>query len=232
MKIINKKVVTLCESGHGPIEAKFAFINPENGETLTPFCKCKDYFSDLFWSNATGEKVNVYGFKWTPNEDKGILAKDRLFLAVKLIDRFGSKADIPITQEQLKGVQSFFNKFEKNLKFDLTKTSICEEGKHLIIEFSKEWTQRPYVISAFFLFIRLAFKYENTLKNPIEFYINRKTGEWLSPNDEHYFRAAKARMTDLFQGKIDKRQTFKQYETGNCIHNNSGIVNYTDYKIS
>lgn len=229
MKIVNNKTAALIENGHGPITAKFALINPENGHTLMPFCKCKDYFTDVFWSNSTNKPADVYGFKWQPNEDGDILKKDDLYVAVKLVDKQAKVQEI--TNAHVKGLETFLNKFEEKLKFKTSEVSICEEGKHIILKFNKAWVQQPYLISALFLFIRMGLKYDNLKATPINFYVKATSGQWLSPADALYFLQARTRIDDLWNGKIDTKQTFSKYTDSYSVHNSSGIVNYLEYKI-
>ncbi len=221
----------LNENNHGPIEVKFALLNPETGDTITPFCKCKDYFSDVFWGNNTKKPVRTYGFNWDPGQDKGVLDKDSIFVAIKFTSRTNSDDVKPGTKEQVENIKAFLNKFEKPLGFEPSKVEMCDEKIHIIIEFDKKWIQVPYLVSAFFLFIRLGVKYDNHSADPLDFYSNKPTNEWMSPGDGNYFMSAKNKISDLLAGKIDKKQKFSQYTDGYSIHNNSGIASYSAYKI-
>lgn len=230
MKVIDNvsKKYSLCEAGQGKKEIKFAFLNPKNGETITPFCKCKDYFTDMFWSNIMKKDINIFGFNWKPNQDKGILDADKYSIALKLHDRDSNKS-LEIQQKQVTGIRTLLNKFERKLKFKLTRAVFDDTGSYVVLTVPREWGSKPYLVSALFFLIRLGFSYEGT-KDPIEFFSKAKSADFYSPHDEGYFKTAKNKLQDLLNGKIDKKQTFEMYNSGN-IHSHSGIVGYKDYSI-
>ncbi len=231
MKIIDKQSekFSLNETQHGTTEVKFAIINPTTGETLTPFCRCKDYFTDVFWSNKVKKHVSVYGFTWKPNQDGGILDGKTFTLAVELWNRVDGKL-VKIDKKQLSSIKSLLNTFDKKLKFLPAKMEVSDDENYAILTVSNAWTKVPYLVSSLFLLIRLGFTYEEKT-NPIEYFTGAASSKFISPHDEGYFKRIKNRLEDLFNGKIDKNQTYEKYESSNNIHNYSGIVNYTEYKI-
>lgn len=228
MKIIDElsKKSHLSEMSHGNKEIRFAFIDPEKKTTITPFCRCKDYFTDMFWSNATKQNVDIYGFKWKPDQDNGILKKDRLSIAIKLTVN-GTRSKL--TDDNSKNIKNLLNKFESGLKFKLTETQLSSDGNNIIIDISKQWTKIPYLISALFMLIRLGFSYSEDT-DPIEFFESRKSVDFYSCHDQIYFKQAKKRLKDLLNGKIDKKQKFNMY-TASSIHDESGLISYNKYSV-
>ncbi len=231
MKIIDEqsKKYHLNEIGHGAKEVKFAIINPSTGETLTPFCKCKDYFSDMFWSNKTGGNTDVCGFKWTPNQDKGLLSKKTFSIAIKLQDRSSSTLN-KLGKKELSGIKSLLNTFEKKLKFSPTKAEISDDEKYIIVHVPEGWREVPYLVSALFMLIRLGFTYEEKT-DPIKYFTGAASNKFISPNDESYFKQIKGRFQDLLDGKVDRKQTFEMYKTASNAHGGSGILSYREYKV-
>lgn len=230
MKIIDKvsSKFNLSEIGHGQREVQFAFINPETGETITPFCRCKDYFNDMFFTKKTGTSVNICGFKWNKDDDNGVLDKDELAIAVRLRERNNHQNFYDITKVEVESVFLLLNKFTLANDFGHLAVELSDDNKYIIIKFSKKWMEIPYLCSTFFLLVRLGFTYKKD--EDILVWYQGGSKNFISPNDEGYFRSRKDRLKDLLEGKIDKNQTYEMYTTGN-IHNRSGIVGYQEYKI-
>lgn len=217
----------LSEIGHGQREVQFAFINPETGETITPFCRCKDYFNDMFFAKKTGISVNICGFKWNKDDDNGILDKDELAIAVRLRDRDDHNFH-DITKEEVESVFSLLNKFTLVNDFGHLAVELSDDNKYIIIRFSRKWIDIPYLCSTFFLLVRLGFTYKKD--EDILVWYQSGSKNFISPNDENYFRSRKNRLKDLLEGKIDNNQNYEMYNKVN-IHNCSGIVGYKEYKI-
>jgi len=229
MKIIDNVSAKfhLIESGHGQTEVKFALINKESGETMTPFCKCKDYFSDVFWVKYTGNNViSQYGFSWHVGEDKGILDRDNVTLAILLSQRITHVKET-ITQQQVDSILSLLNKIERKNNFNLSIAELCEEKFHIILTFDRKWTEIPYLISAFFMFLRLGFKYEGD-ESIVKYF--DKPEKFISPHDQMYLKKSAEIVKDIENGILDYRQKYLDYTNQSNIHNYSGICNYKDYK--
>lgn len=229
MKIVDKvsAKMPLSEAGQGEKEVKIALINSK-GETLTPFCKCKDYFNDMIWSKKTGNDVSVFGFKWHKDDDKGELDKEFLTMAVKLQAR-DTKKLIKITKIQIKGVSDLLTRINKALKFKPLGIDICDNDEHLILTYDREWSEYPYLYSAFLLFLRLGFTWD--CSDDILAFYSKGGKHFISPHDEGYVRSAKIKIGDILKGKIDKKQKYSMYKTGYDIHGSSGVVGYSGYSI-
>lgn len=230
MKVIDNisKTFNLSEAGHGVKEVQFAFLNPDTNETITPFCMCKDYFNDMFFTKKTGTSVHIYGFKWNKDDDHGVLDKDQFTIAVRLRDRNNKEKFFDIEEKQIESIFYLLNTFNKSNKFGYLSVYLSDDKKYAIIVFDKKWTEIPYINSAFFLLVRLGFTY-NKDEGIIAWY-EKGSKNFISPNDESYFKQRKDRIKDLLEGKVDSKQTYDKYTAGS-IHNNSGIVGYQGYKI-
>lgn len=229
MKIIDEVSAkfSLSEAGHGQREVQFAYITKE-GKTITPFCRCKDYFNDMFFTEKTGKAVSIYGFNWKQGNGKGVLDQDRLTIAVRLRNRNNTQEFYDIKDEEVKSVFLLLKQFNDSNKFNTLEVENSDDNKYVIISFDKKWIEIPYLCSAFHLFIRLGFTYKEG-EDLISFY-EKGSKNFISPSDESYFRSAKNKIKDLLEGKIDTKQKYEDYNTGN-IHNYSGIVNYSKYSI-
>lgn len=224
MKVIDNigKNYSLSEIGHGNITSQFALYNNTSGEIITPFVMCKDFLGDVFWSNKTNKEGNIYGFKWKPNEDKGILEKKHLYIVLRKVNQ--NKIVEAATEDEVKAIACLINKFDKANKFYKSKTELCEEGKNVIVKFDKKWTEIPYLWSAFLLLLRIGFKYDK-ISDVQEHY--KSENNYLSRNDVMYMRTAKGLIKDLEEGFIDSTQTYEQYTAIGQVHNGSGVVSWT-----
>lgn len=218
---------SLCEIGHGNREVGFAFVDYETGQTITPYCKCKDFFGDMFWSNALKQAVAIYGFKWAPNEDKGVLDRELLCVSLRLKGKSNGTIH-SITIKEVDSLRALFERFNTANKFKDFTVELSDDKKNIIINFDKAWCQNPYTISVLFFLLRLGLTYKIG-EEPIEFF-SGKDKAFISPNDEMYFKSSKQRIIDFLNGKIDVEQKFSDFSI-HQIHNNSGLVNHSKYKV-
>lgn len=225
MKVIDKvsEKFHLSEGGQGKLQMKFAIYNKDTQEVITPFCMCKDYFSDAFWAKYTGNDVlNMYGFSFKKDDDQGLFDKDEISLAIRFVP-INSKEFQDVNQENLDNILSFLNRFEKSNNFTLSVGEICEEGKSYIITFDRKWTQMLYLASAFFMFLRLGYYYDRT--SEIKEYYS-KSDKFITPNDQMYLKSTIEVVEDIEKGYLDKSQKYSDYTTQGQVHGSSGIVGY------
>lgn len=228
MKIIDNVKAQLNEIGHGPKEVQFAFIDDKTGKTITPFCMCKDFFNDMFWCNKLKKNISIFGFKWTANQDKGVLNRGILSLTMRLRDRNNKEKFFEIAEGELKGIKSILNKFEQANGFNKSNVDYADDKNYLVVSFDKAWSNAPYLISAFLFLIRLGLTYD--AKSDVIEWFKVTSKKFISPNDAVYFKNSEIKIKDLLNGKIDKKQSYEMYDEG-TIHSSSGLVNCRDYKI-
>jgi len=229
MKIIDEvsSKYNLFEIGHGQREVQFAFIDGKTGKTITPFCRCKDYFNDMFFSNKIGKELSIYGFHWKPNQDEGILDRNTMTVAVRLRDQH-TKNIYDLKEEEIQSVRKLMQQVSNKAGLGRIIVRVCEENKNIIVYFNRKWADTPYLNSAFFFFIRLGFTYKNG-EDILSWY--NKGEKFISPNDQFYFKQGSSRIKDILEGKLDLNQKYEMYTNAN-IHGASGLIGYKDYKVA
>lgn len=149
---------------------EFALIN-NDGKLLTTPYMCKDYLTDLFWSEYTGKKGSQYGFNWEPGR---IDMSDETFrLAV-----MGNTVDL---ESQIGNLTSFINAFEDAQGFKRSVIHKTTSKNDIVVEFSKEWTTCAPLVSTLTTLIRAGGMYiagEN-IKTYLQKLKNMKTADML-----------------------------------------------------
>lgn len=230
MKITEKVVQNLNEISHGSIEVRFAYIDPATGNTITPFCRCKDYFNDMFWSLKTKKPVDCCGFTWDSNDKRNkFIEGDTLTIAIKLSRKGNSIVNLPVEEKHLYGIEKLFKEMNRGLKYRPIELSLSDDGEHIILSYDRRWSEIPYLNSAFFLFIRLGLTYEG--EDIVEFFSDGKSQKFMSPHDIGYFKAAREKIENIIEGKLDTHQKYEDYPSDSYVHSNSGLVYYRNYKI-
>jgi hypothetical protein len=220
--------VNLSEIGHGNFQVEMAFVSEKTHKNISQIVKCKDFFQDIFWSRKKKSSSSIYGFSWSHDKHDDEFSKDWLSVFARVKDNKKSSY-LDLNNSQTENLKEFINIFNKSLKFELSETQLDETGKYVLIRFHKNWTEYPYVLSAFFLFARLGLTWDG--KKDIMEYITKDSNKFLSVNDPVYVNTAKNKIKDLLDGKIDTNQKYEDYKDISSIHNYSGIVNFKNYKI-
>jgi hypothetical protein len=227
MKVIDNisKKFHLSESGQGVLEMKFALFDRVKKEVITPFCKCKDYFNDAFWTFATGKKtVNQYGFSFSKENGDGVLDKERLSVAIRFNDRGKENEFLDVDREKLRNMLSLLHRFEQPNNFSKSRGILSEDNKFFIINFDRKWTDIPYLASGFFLLLRMGYHYDR--KTPLkEFYANHPEN-FISPGDAMYYKNVSDVFDDLESGYIDQSQSYSDFNNHGNVHSFSGIQGY------
>lgn len=188
----------------------------EQGNGLHPPVLCKDFLTDVFYSEAVNKEVSIYGFKWTPAVIPAVL-EDTLHIGLRFKDEeIGTK---------IEAVKQFMNVFETALGFQHSITESTPDNKIIVIHFSKEWVQKPVLISLFTLLIRLSVGYSG--QNVMD-YLNQVkiNGNPYGSRDRSYVSSAWHKLENILAGTWNVEQTFVQYETVSMAHNYGGILNY------
>lgn len=220
--------VSLAEIGHGNRQVEMAFLNPETGENTSQIVKCKDFFQDIFWSRKKKSSSTIFGFSWDHKKHDDIFSKEVLTIFARV--RNNSKRNLESnTEQRAKNTEIFLNKFCDKLSIPLCEANVDETGNYIIVNFHKRWTEIPYLLSAFFLYVRLGLTYDG--KKDIEEYVTKDTSKFISSNDPLYVKKALQKIKDMLNGKLDENQKYEDYSDIGGIHNSSGIVNYSSYKI-
>jgi len=199
----------------GPLYSFLEEDTKGNLKSKHPSVRCKDFLTDIIWSETIKSKASIYGFTW---ENTGTFLKDTMIIGMD-----NEKNDVT---EYAPSLMSLLNKLEERLGFD--KKSVVEvdsTGKILVIKFNVKWTKIPHLFSFFTLILRVGCSYDGS---ELESFFNSfAEGKYktIGSNDVMYVRNAKSNITNLLKGII-REQKYENYTTIHNIHNNSGIVNF------
>lgn len=191
--------------------------NKLNG--MHPYIFCKDFISDVIWSEITLKPVRIYGFEWEPG--KLNLLKKRHNIAIRNKDNN--------IQGNAANLLRFINDVEELMGIPKSKVSI-DNKISIIINFSSEWTKIPCHLSMFLLLLRVGIFYTEDYKSVKDFINidNLKNIKGLNTtNDYIYIKSANTLINDIFYNSIKISQKYEDYDSVSEIHNNSGIVSYS-----
>lgn len=223
MKIVKKVIDHPSEESQGPAIILGALINPKNGENITGFYKCKDFFNDVFWSRATGKEASIYGVKWSPKKHDEILSEDYLLYAMEIKT---NQFHTPIhTLDAAEKMLVLLNMFEKALHLKRSSVEMSDDNDYTLVKFSRGWTKYPHLNSLFFYLTRIGLVYDGK-SDPITFFSKFVTKDFPLAKDEMYWRSIHKVLGEMLKGDVDK--SFK-YELSNSISDAHvrGIVYYS-----
>lgn len=216
--------VSLNEVSHGPVEWKYALIDPETGIAVTPFFKCRDYLNDIFWSYFNNMEMSIYGYTAKPEYFKDLLSKDTFSLAIRTQDKVGGTKK-PMTPAQLKGLDKTQELFSKGLGFKVYPTELCEEGIHAIVTVDKQWGIIPHIQSMLLYVLRLGINY-----NPEEDFMTQfgsgNSSKFISLGDQVSFKKVKEVMEKALKGEKFTGKYVSE-DNANKVHNYYGVVTYS-----
>ncbi len=184
---------------------------------------CKDFFTDIFWSERMKEQTNIHGFGWRP----GTIALDEpyYFMSMEHSSDLSGKAAL---------MQDFLQEFDR--AFGFPPTQVKAAGKALVVAFANEWTQRPALISMVTGLMRISLTYKG--RSPaggidFESFFDDllKNGNPFGDYDQSEFR--KDGVVPLILSSMENgcpphaAQTFEQYTSPYQCHHSGGFIAYT-----
>jgi len=200
---------------------QYAILDNEGNIRHKPI-RCKDYIQDIYWSEIlkTGE-IEQYGFIWDGSNNNPV--SKLYYVNVLLIAQNNDDLN-----DYIVSLKHNINLFEECLKFKFTeifKTS--NESKDIIIRYSNEWSEKPYLLSLYYLLLRLCLKIDT--KNNIEELIS-----FIETNLDNFdsstiyslksiIKENKLRL--IFINKEKYEQKWEEYNHSYDVHNYSGVVN-------
>lgn len=201
----------------------YSLLNPETMEAYHRPTNCKDFFTDAFYSEATGRDTSIWGFKWKP----GTMPKTRgyeMALEYKPEAKFGDKAD---------AVGDFLHKWEKSMEIPLSTVRADTSGKLIVVGFDEAWPVRPVMVSLLTLLMRLGPSYDGT---PVLKFIDRivKHGNPYGVYDKG--ELGKAKVVPMLEKIFESgeapfpAQTFAQYSDPHGCHHSGGLIAFTTGK--
>ena len=198
------------------VPMSMTILSPEFKQ-LHPPVMCKDYIQDAFWSEHTGKKADIYGFKWSP--DKMSISEDRYNFGLEFTSAdWAAKIDMVI---------SLLAAAEEKLGFKPSVLYDTDDKLKFIVNVSKEWVEQPIRISFLTLLFRIGTAYTpgedifEFLKAVAE---GKKTT--MMSKDHGILKRGMPRVEKMLKRDFLK-QTYAQFTQSQEIHDMSGVANYT-----
>ena len=178
---------------------------------------CKDFFTDVFWSESHKQATTIHGFSWKP----GMLDPRSSTFAMAL----GYKGKTLNAGR----IQAFLNAFEDRFRMPTSRAFEANDGL-VVVLFNKAWTVRPVLISLVTALMRLAPGWDGT--GPVAF-VRRiaSKGNPYGVYDSSEF--SKAGVLTKLQECWDSRslphpnQTYGQYDSPFKAHHSGGFIAFT-----
>ena len=209
LKLIDKQDRSVLGEGRNH-QMGFAFcklVDQGTAETVHPISPCKDYCSDVVWTEHVGKHVDCCGLKYDKN---GIFDGKVSYLALKICDYFtyatrqqGNrypqlKADQERVQKNRPYMEVLFNDIERRMGIDpLTKIHPTNTDAY-VAQMAYFWSRYPYLTSLYCLLMRAAQFYDGK-EDPQDYLKSLRTpGKGLSM-DSYHWNTAGPRLTYLMQ---------------------------------
>jgi hypothetical protein len=189
--------------------------------------RCKDYFQDMYWSEKLKKgNVKQYGFEWDGNNNKPVSKQRYVYLG--LISN-----DSTILIENAYNMLKMLNCVENHLKIPFTTLQRDDnEKKNIILKYSNKWSNKPYLLSLFFLLVRSGFHYEGVFQidNIYKFLTIDILKKSLSDGDKNsLFQLSKTEgLKEILLNKQKVESDWESYNLVYDIHNDSGIVSISN----
>ena len=195
---------------------EYSFL--EKGTAVHAPVTCKDFLTDVLWSEYTKNRVSIYSFNYSPGK-LSLVPRMNLALSYETQSLEGCKD----------ALQTFINLIEDCL--DFPKSIITAHKKILVVDFDKEWTTHLVKGSFFTWMLRCGLTYPggevlehlNQIKKQGNRYANLDANH-LTPN------VIKIISTLLDQKKFiaSLDVLYEHYGSADihAIHNNTGIVHW------
>lgn len=141
----------------------YQFLN-DNYEGIHLGVCCKDFLQDIVWSELTQKTMIIYN---QTSAYLGILDKQEtlklciypyLFNGVK-------EPKIANIEELAENLNIFLNEIECMRNYGFSIVFAEQETSRIIIEFSKQWIEKPMIFSLFTMFCRIGLYYNGNLED-------------------------------------------------------------------
>jgi hypothetical protein len=192
-------------------------VAPEMYEAYHASTCCKDFFTDIFWSERMGKPTSIHGFSWAP----GTLSLNEPWYYMAL----EHSKDISALEIRL---QWFMNEFDKAYGFPLTQ--VKGVGSKLLIAFANEWTRRPVLVSMVTAIMRVGLMADAPdVKDAFAQLL--RAGNPFGQYDKLEFN--KQGVVPLILKSLETKtaphpnQTFEQYKEAYACHHAGGLIAFT-----
>lgn len=218
MKINWPAKKSFCEAVKFGFE--YVLLDPKRVPLHAPI-QCKDFLTDVFWSEHVGKPVSIYGFSWKP----GMLdPKAKTFMiACKYNDQSMSPYVGP--------VQKLLKTFEDELGYRPTSHAALDDSERImVVTFPRAWTVKPIHVSAFSLLLRMGCTYDGSKLKDWLPGVAEGSIKMLAGCDVSYVKRALPRLLDMAKGNAAFKQAYSDYgpENTSMLHHSSGIVNWRE----
>jgi hypothetical protein len=135
-------------------EFNFGLITPGSPhQLLVSWFQCKDYLQDIFWSEHRQKAEDCCGLKWAPGR---LDPKAPRYLLLIHNGKDGTFA-----QTHRENLVAFLNAFEAAQEWPLTIGHLLDgDGRGIVLDFPREWTESSALISAFSSLIRISAQFK------------------------------------------------------------------------
>jgi hypothetical protein len=208
---------------------QYSMFNEKN-EQICEFLYCKDFLSDIIWSQVNNKPVSIYGFESDPAKTPKIdFENTRLLLRNRNDVNFMDKID---------NVVQFINQVEnimdlRNSEAFVVSNSGEKNGVFALVS-SARWMRSPTLVSLYTLLLRVGFVHalDSDWKDTVKGIVSGKI-EPYQKNDKNYLKDSikgiERILTVGYKNIFYKQMKFNYPEKKNIskVHNESGIVAFT-----
>ena len=236
MKLIDEQDRSVLSEGRSQ-QMGFAFCKPVDNETVEtahPISPCKDYCSDVVWTEHVGKHVSCCGLSY---DKKGIFDGKVSFLAFKICDSFSFAcrkhgnsyphldADRKRLRDNYQHVEFLLNDIEKEMGIEpLTKIYLTDQDAY-VSQMSYFWSQYPYLTSLYCLLLRGAQFYDGTTSIQEFLKSLRNPGKM----DAYHWNSAAPRLAYLMKvGAANVPVQHMDDKQNGAIFHGQGIIGFPD----
>ncbi len=170
---------------------------------LMPLSACKDYLSDVVFSEITGKPYTIYGLTTTKT---GAFSNGEGYLVTGILkyqrtdDKYPNyDRDYEALAKNYENLVIFMNEFEKKLKLtQFTQITPLEENRYLVIV-PAFWLTRTYLISLYALILRMGIFYKSG--DVIEYLDKFNQND----TDVYMYNTIKAKMIRILDGFLPEQ---------------------------
>jgi hypothetical protein len=207
---------------------QFAMFNDQN-EQICQWVVCRDFFSELIWSQIHNKPAGIYGFKADPSVDPKIDFENTRFLIRNRQDKnFLDKID---------GIVDFVNQIEDIMNLRKTEIFIVnskEKNGEIATVASGRWMRSPVLLSMYSLFLRVGFchtvgdNWKDTVKKMVKGEIKpyqRNDAEYLKQSIKGIEKILTIGYKNIFY--VQPKFNYPEKKNVSKLHNSSGIVSFS-----
>jgi hypothetical protein len=166
LSLIDKKNrSTLSEGRNYGFSTAMAKREDGNLVTVCPITACKDFISDVIYTEKTGKPYSIYGLSYSKqnifNDGVGYMVFGIEKQGRELSEYTNYKRDYETLASNYENLQKFINWFEKEFKLEsFTEIKQIGENRYVAV-FPLFWSEGTYLISLYGLLLRVGMFYKD-----------------------------------------------------------------------